>query len=161
MFFRHFEPNNVTMTPMRHPFVRLAVVLTIGIALLSTAPSAARQGSPGRQPTPTNVTAITAAEFFAPAKVWTVSLTMSAEAWAAMQPRQGASRGGARLAGNQFLGPPGGRNGTAARQGIEFDYVHATLQINDWTFHDVAVRYKSNWSYLRARRGVDQPRRVI
>jgi hypothetical protein len=54
MFFRHFEPNEVSTNPLRHPFVR--------------------------------------------------------------------------------LGPPGGRNGTAARQGIEFDYVHATLQINDWTF---------------------------
>jgi hypothetical protein len=74
-----------------------------------------------------------------------------------MQPRQGASRSGARLSGNQFLGPPGGRNGTAARQGIEFEYVHATLQINDWTFHDGAVRYKGNWSYLRARRsGTDK-----
>ena len=157
MFFRHFEPNDVSMTPLRHQSVRLAVVLAIGIALLSTAPSAAPQANSGRRVTPTNVTSITAAEFYAPAKVWTVSLTMSAEAWAAMQPRQGASRGGARLAGNQFLGPPGGRNGTAARQGIEFDYVHATLQINDWTFHDVAVRYKGNWSYLRAKRsGTDK-----
>ena len=30
--------------------------------------------------------------------------------------------------------------------------MHATLQINDWTFHDVAVRYKGNGSYLRATR---------
>ena len=52
----------------------------------------------------------------------------------------------------RFLGPPGGRNGVAARQGIEFDYVHATLRIDDWTFRDVAVRYKGNGSYLRATR---------
>ena len=38
------------------------------------------------------------------------------------------------------------------RQGIEYDYVHATLQIDDWTFRDVAVRYKGNGSYLRASR---------
>jgi hypothetical protein len=71
MFFRRFDPNNVSRNPMRHPFVRLAVVLAIGIALPSTAPSAARQADSGRRVTPTNVTAITAAEFFAPAKVWT------------------------------------------------------------------------------------------
>jgi hypothetical protein len=137
---------------MRHPFVRLAVVLAIGIALLSAAPSAAPQANSGRRVAPTHVTAITAAEFFAPAKVWTASLTMSAEAWAAMQPRRGASNGEGRSGGSVFLGPPGGRNGTAAHQGIEFDYVHATLQINDWTFRDVAVRYKSNNSYFRATR---------
>jgi hypothetical protein len=31
MFFRRFDPNNVSMNPMRHPFVRLAVVLAIGL----------------------------------------------------------------------------------------------------------------------------------
>jgi hypothetical protein len=46
---------------MRHPFVRLALVFAVGMTVLSTVPSAARQA------TPTNVTAITAAEFFAPA----------------------------------------------------------------------------------------------
>jgi hypothetical protein len=42
MFCTHFEPNDVSMNPLRHPFVCLAVVLAAGIALLSTAPSAAR-----------------------------------------------------------------------------------------------------------------------
>ena len=77
---------------------------------------------------------------------------MSADAWRAMQPQNGASGGGFGFGGSRFLGPPGGRNGVAARQGIEFDYVHATLQIDDWTFRDVAVRYKGNGSYLRASR---------
>ena len=68
-----------------------------------------------------------------------------------MQPtRRSQRRRG--FGGGRFLGPPGGRNGVAARQGIEFDYVHATLQIDDWTFRDVAVRYKGNGSYLRATR---------
>jgi spore coat protein H len=75
---------------------------------------------------------------------------MSADAWLAMQPRQGS--GGFGFGRSRFLGPPGGRNGVAARQGIEFDYAHATLQIDDWTFRDVAVRYKGNGSYLRATR---------
>jgi hypothetical protein len=138
MFSRRFDPNNVSMHPMRHPFVRGRRPRQWDRPALDGT-SAARQASPGRQPTPTNVTAISAQEFFAPARVWTASLTMSAEAWAAMQPTRGAGGGGGRFGGNAFLGPPGGRNGTAARQGIEFDYVHATLQINDWTFRDLTV----------------------
>jgi len=129
---------------MLQPTHHLVAAFVVGLTLLGTAPFAARQDV-----TPTNVTSIRAAEFFAPTKVWTAHLSMSAEAWQAMQPRYGSSGGG--LA-SRFLGPPGGRNGVAARQGIEFDYVRATLRIDDWTFRDVAVRYKGNGSYLRATR---------
>jgi len=131
---------------MIQPQHRLMAVLVAGLALLGTAPFAARQDA-----TPTNITSIRAAEFFTPTKVWTAHLSMSAEAWKAMQPQYGAG-GGSGGFGNRFLGPPGGRNGVAARQGIEFDYVRATLRIDDWTFRDVAVRYKGNGSYLRASR---------
>jgi spore coat protein CotH len=120
--------------------------LGVSLALLSAAPSAGRQGV-----TPTTVTSIRAADFFMPTKVWTAHLSMSAEAWRDMQPRYGTGSGGFGFGGSRFLGPPGGRNGVAARQGIEFDYVPATLAIDDWTFRDVAVRYKGNGSYLRAR----------
>jgi hypothetical protein len=130
---------------MRHALVRPVAVLGVSLALLSTEPSAARQAT-----APTNITSIKAAEFFTPTRVWTAHLSMSADAWQAMQPRYGAGGGG--FGGNRFLGPPGGRNGVAARQGIEFDYVHAALQIDNWTFRDVAVRYKGNGSYLRATR---------
>ena len=118
----------------------------VGLALLGTTPFAARQDV-----TPTNVTSISAAEFLSPAKVWTARLSMSADAWRELQPQYGSASGGGGF-GARFLGPPGGRNGVAARQGIEFDYVHATLRIDDWTFQDVAVRYKGNGSYLRATR---------
>ena len=128
---------------MLQPRQRLMATLVVGLTLLGTAPFAARQDL-----TPTNVTSIRAAEFFAPAKVWTAHLSISADAWRAMQPRYGSGGGGL----GRFVGPPGGRNGVAARQGIEFDYVHATLRIDDWTFRDVAVRYKGNGSYLRATR---------
>jgi spore coat protein CotH len=132
---------------MRHPFVRLVAALGVSLAVLSTAPAAARQDV-----TPPSLTSISASEFFTPTKVWTAHLSMSADAWRAMQPRFGGGGGGG-FGGDRFLGPPGGRNGVAARQGVEFDYAHATLQINDWTFNDVAVRYKGNGSYLRATRG--------
>jgi spore coat protein H len=131
---------------MFQPLHRLVAALVVGLALLGTTSFAARQDV-----RPTNVTSIRAAEFFAPARVWTARLSMSADAWRAMQPRSG-SFGGGFGNGSRFLGPPGGRNGVAARQGIEFAYVHATLRIDDWTFPDVAVRYKGNGSYLRATR---------
>ena len=126
------------------PFFLLIAALTVGFSLLETAPSAARQ-----EPAPTNITSIRASDFFSPTKIWKAHLSMTAAAWQAMQPQQGPG-GGFGL--GRFLGPAGGRNGVAARQGIEFDYVHATLQIDDWTFRDVAVRYKGNGSYLRATR---------
>ena len=131
---------------MRHPSLHPLAAVALSLAVLA-APSAARQdaASPGS-------TAITAAEFFTATKVWTAHLSMSADAWEAMQPKYGEGGGGG-FGGSRFLGPPGGRNGVAARQGIEFDYVHATLQINDRTLRDVAVRYKGNGSYLRASRG--------
>ena len=131
---------------MTHPFVRLIAVGGLALTLLGTAPSAARQDIK-----PTNIASIRAAEFFSPTKVWKAHLSMSADAWQAMQPRQGPG-GGFGFGGGRFLGPPGGRNGVAGRQGIEYDYVHATLQMDDWTFRDVAVRYKGNGSYLRASR---------
>jgi spore coat protein H len=132
---------------MRQRLVRLVALLVAVQALLWAEPFAARQDS-----APTNVTSISAAEFFAPAKVWTAHVSMPAEAWQAMQPRYGQRTSGAGFT-NRFLAPPGGRNGVAGRQGIEFDYVHATLQIDDWTFRDVAVRFKGNGSFLRATRG--------
>jgi hypothetical protein len=139
---------------VRHTFFQLLGVLCIGVNLLGTAPSAARPAArsalTAQDATRTNITSIRAAEFFSPTKVWRAHLTMSAEAWRAMQPQQGQGAGFG--LGGRFLGPPGGRNGVAARQGIEFDYVRATLQINEWTFRDVAVRYKGNGSYLRATR---------
>jgi hypothetical protein len=131
---------------MRHLLIRLITASSIGLALLGTAPSAARQDV-----TPADVTSITQAEFFSPTKVWKAQLTLSAEAWESMQPRYGSGGGGG-FGGSRFLGPPGGRNGVAGRQGIEFDYVRGTLQLDDWTFRDVAVRYKGNGSYLRATR---------
>jgi len=131
-----------------HPLARPIVALCLGLALLGTGTYAARQSA-----APTNITSIRPVDFFSPTKVWKAHLSMTAEAWAAMQPRGGVGGGGfGGFGGPRFLGPEGGRNGVAARQGIEFDYVRATLHIDDWTFRDVAVRYKGNGSYLRATR---------
>jgi spore coat protein H len=130
---------------MRHTLARTVTVSLVVLTLFGTAPSSARQAAG-----PTNVTSIRQDEFFTPTKVWTAHLTMTAEAWQAMQPRQGNGSWDFGFGRDRFLGPEGGRNGVAARRGIEFDYVQATLQLGDWTFRDVAVRYKGNGSYLRA-----------
>jgi hypothetical protein len=127
--------------------LRAIGALIVVKALLWAEPFAARQAAP------TNVTSIRAADFFTQAKVWTAHLSMTAEAWKAMQPKYGQRVGGFGWGPNRFLGPPGGRNGVAARQGIEFDYVPATLELGDWTFRDVAVRFKGNGTFLRATRG--------
>ena len=132
---------------MSRVFARLILSIGVVLALLVGASSAARQDV-----TPTDITSIRAAEFFVPTRVWKAHLTMSADAWKAMQPRYGGASGGFFGGGSRFLAAPGGRNGVAGRQGIEYDYVHATLQIGDWTFRDVAVRYKGNGSFLRASR---------
>jgi len=127
---------------MRHTLLCATAVLVVSLALMSAVPSARQDVEP------TNVTSIDAAEFFTPAKVWKAHLTLSADAWQAMQPQYGG--GGGFGGGSRFLGPEGGRNGVAARRGIAFDYVSATLQIDGWTFRNVAVRYKGNGSFLRA-----------
>lgn len=131
--------------------LHLAAAFAVALGLLDAVPFAAPQDA-----TPTNITSISSADFFTTTKVWQAHLSLTAEAWEAMQPRQGQGNGFG-FRGNRFLGPPGGRNGVAARQGIEFDYVRATLRIADWTFRDIAVRYKGNGSYLRATRaGTDK-----
>ena len=124
---------------------RAAAALLVGfVVLLPVAPVASSEQA-------TRVTDITPAEFFTTTKVWDAHLTLTADAWRAMQPRNGAGGGGGGFGFGRMLGPEGGRNGVAARQGIEFDYVHANLELGPWRFDDVAVRYKGNGSYLRAR----------
>jgi hypothetical protein len=135
---------------MRHPSIRPLVAFAVGLALLSTASSAARQDV---VPAATRVTDIRPVDFFQATKVWTAHLSMTADAWRDMQPQDAPGAGFGGFGAGRFLGPEGGRNGVAAARGIEFDYVRATLQLEDWTFRDVAVRYKGNGSFLRATQG--------
>jgi spore coat protein H len=105
-------------------------------------------GAPQERP---STAAITAAEFFSPTKVWDATLTLTADAHQAIQPKSGWTGGGGGFGFGRMLGPEGGRNGVAARQGVVFDYVHANLDIGPWHFDDVAARHKGNGSYLNAR----------
>jgi hypothetical protein len=53
--------------------------------------------------------------------------------------------------GMNLQGPEGGRNGIAARMGVEFNYVHAKLTFDGTTLTNVAARYKGNGTYLGSR----------
>ncbi len=53
--------------------------------------------------------------------------------------------------GFNLQGREGGRNGLAAAMGIEFQYVHADLELDGKTLKNVAVRYKGNGTFLESR----------
>ncbi|MGV3773021.1 MAG: CotH kinase family protein [Verrucomicrobiales bacterium] len=58
---------------------------------------------------------------------------------------------GRRGPGMNLQGAEGKRNGVAAMMGIEFNYVHADLELNGKSYKDVAVRYKGNGTFLESR----------
>jgi hypothetical protein len=86
-------------------------------------------------------------EFLQPAYVWPVHLTIGADAYAAMAPRDVGFRTGSFW----LQGRDGSRNGLAAARGIELDYVRGAVEIGSQRFADVAVRYKGNGTLLHAR----------
>jgi hypothetical protein len=59
--------------------------------------------------------------------------------------------GGGGRGGFNLQGPEGGRNGIAARMGVEFTYVRGAMQFEDTTLSNVAVRYKGNGTFLGSR----------
>jgi hypothetical protein len=104
----------------------------------ATRPSAARQVPPNQD------------ALFSPTTVWTAHLRFTPEQWAAIRPVQGAGRGS--YSSTDWLqGQEGHRNGWGVVNGVEFEYVHADLDIAGRTFRDVAVRYKGNGTYLSGR----------
>ncbi|HUS34228.1 MAG TPA: CotH kinase family protein [Verrucomicrobiae bacterium] len=60
-------------------------------------------------------------------------------------------RGGGGRGGFNLQGPEGGRNGIAARMGVEFTYVRGVMQFENTTLSNVAVRYKGNGTFLGSR----------
>lgn len=118
----------------------LALVMAAAVSISGTARQSALQ-EPG----------FTTDQFFQIDKVWPVHLTFSADQWAAMQPRYSGGGGGFGGGfGGNLQGPEGARNGVSASRGIEFTYVHASLDIDGTTFPDVGVRYKGNGTFMRA-----------
>jgi spore coat protein CotH len=50
-----------------------------------------------------------------------------------------------------LLAPEGKRNGIGSAMGIEFEYVHADLEIEGRLLKDVGVRYKGNGTFMESR----------
>ena len=53
--------------------------------------------------------------------------------------------------GMSFVAAPGLRNGMSGVSGINFEYVHGTLNLNGEDFPDVALRYKGNATFMSSR----------
>ena len=62
--------------------------------------------------------------------------------------------------GFSLQGRPGMRNGVAGAMGIEFKHVHAELEFEGETFHDVALRYKGNGTFLESRSGIKRSLKI-
>jgi hypothetical protein len=90
---------------------------------------------------------LTAETLFDGKKVWTIDLTFTREMWDALTPAP--SSPAPRTDG--FKAPEGKRNGLAALNGLDFDYVHAAFAIDGRRFADVGVRYKGNGTYMSGR----------
>lgn len=91
---------------------------------------------------------LTPADIFQPTTIWTAHLTFTADQFKAMEPKRAPVTN---RNGEWLQGAPGNRNGWGAANGVEFHYVHADLEFAGREFHDVAVRYKGNGTYLDAR----------
>ena len=114
---------------------------------------------------------------FQPTKIWTIHLTLPNDSFSAltpmlpppapMPPILAAPPAGApppppqrmeipavlppdllkQVVGGQFLAQPGARNGISGSKGLDFEYVHASLDFDTIHFADVAVRPKGNGTY--------------
>jgi spore coat protein H len=90
-------------------------------------------------------------DIFTFSNVWTIHLTLTAEQWRAMEPKDaGRPQRGTRR-GSFLQGPEGGRNGIAAAFGIVYEFVHADLEFGPHKFRDIGVRYKGNGTFLSSR----------
>jgi spore coat protein H len=120
-------------------FLRVVGVVTLcglGVGLSATRDTASRQIT-------------TQADLFQATKVWDAHLTFTPDQWKGLEPRQFAATGtGARPDGETWLlARDGLRNGWTTAKGLEFNYVHATLELGGMRFPDVAVRLKGNATY--------------
>lgn len=93
---------------------------------------------------------IKAGGFFDNTKVWTARFVFTPDQWKGISPvrKSGAGFGnGDQL--SQFEAPEGLRNGITGASGMQLEYVHANLTIEDQQFTDIAVRYKGNGTLRR------------
>jgi spore coat protein H len=101
-----------------------------------------------------------ASELFVATNLWTVHLRFTPEQWAGIEPRyiEPLNRG----EGGRFglRNPAAKRSGLSGVRGLEFDWVHGTVEFEDRTFADVAIRYKGNGTYMRSQHMTKRPFKV-
>lgn len=120
------------MLHLRQLVAPLAVVVALASVL---------RAAPPQVPAP----ALTADGVFQMAKVWTVHLTFTEEAWNGLVPAPPQvipvpTRPG-------FVAAEGKRNGISGFRGLEFQYVKADIEFEDQRFPNVAVRLKGNGTF--------------
>ena len=91
-----------------------------------------------------------AGDFFDNTKVWTARFVFTPDQWKGINPVQkaGAGFGGAGQL-SRFEAPVGLRNGITGTMGLQLEYVHSNLTIENQQFNDIAVRYKGNGTLRR------------
>lgn len=101
-----------------------------------------------------------AADLFVTTNIWTVHLKFTPEQWAGIEPHyvEPLYRGD----GGRFglRNPAAKRSGLSGVRGLEFDWVHGTVEFEDRTFADAAVRYKGNGTYMRSQNMDKRPFKV-
>ena len=97
---------------------------------------------------PAQKPAKSAAELLQISHVADVHLTFTADAWRTLTPVP-SDTSNSRSDG--FLGPEGKRNGISGQNGLDFEYVHADIELDGRRFADVGVRYKGNGTYRTGR----------
>jgi spore coat protein CotH len=90
-----------------------------------------------------------ASDFFDSTKVWTARFVFTPDQWKGLAPvrKTNLTYSAGRM--SSFEAPDGLRNGITGSNGLELEYVHADLSIDNLAFHNIAVRYKGNGTLRR------------
>ncbi len=90
-----------------------------------------------------------ASDFFDNTKVWTARFTFTPDQWQGLNPvpKTGVKYTGDRL--SQFEAPDGLRNGITGASGMQLEYVHANLTLDNLALKDIGARYKGNGTLRR------------
>lgn len=165
-----------------------ALAITLGLAAFAGAPVQAVSSSarPAAPPVKAAGPALSleedreAAALFSLTRVRELRLTLTPEAWKAMQPAEprfgfggrgrnrqgdrggerGAAEGGAESGAAAPAAAPrraSSRGGLAGRMGLEFPEVRATVTFAGRTYPDVGLRYKGNGTWLDSRGSLKRP----
>jgi hypothetical protein len=107
-------------------------------------------------------TSLDAAGLFGTTNVWTVHLRIPQDQAEALEPRYVEPLDRSWMGGGRFelRNPAASRNGLSGVRGLEFGWVHATVEFEDRTYSDAAVRHKGNGTYLRSEGTSKRPYKV-